>query len=1404
MTTSDGLPSNSVRCIYQDSKGFLWLGTLNGLCRYDGNTFLTLQPRPADTGRPWLADNRINKLVEDSHGFLWVGTFNERYSCYDLQRACFVDYAGPQTVQLAYTSLLMARNGDVWLWHRGNGARRIMVDDDRRVTSVAYNVANGTLTDDNVRLLMEDSRGRIWIATRRSLTCVTDGRAETEDEGHDFRFAFERGQAVYFVTERGEMYTQRQGEDGLTPMAVLAKVGGKLSVTDVLSLPDRCILLTTRGTYAYCPQTDTYGPEPLLGMERARVTTDSRGDYWLWNHTGKVAYIDHRTGRTQMLTLIPPERLKYVDSERYTVAIDQDGTAWISTYGNGLWAYRPQDETLQHFAARTDGSGVPASDYLLCVAVDRKGHLWTAAEHLGLTRLEVTNRGITRLMPEGQERTDRSNCIRLLTRLKDGTVWAGTRNGALYAYNPQLELRHVSRGLQTNVYAVAQDSTGRLWMGTRGDGLCIDGHWHHRIPADSTSLAHSHIFCLTCDTRGRMWVGTFGGGLDLAVEQQDGSFTFRHHLQHTYGQRNVRALMQDSSGWMWVGTGDGIGLFHPDSLLADPSNYQWFNLTKGTFGSNEIRCLMQDSRGRIWVGTSGAGLCQCRPSDDYRTLQYETFGTRDGLVSDVVQAVLEDDGGCLWVATEYGLSRFNPENRSCENYFFSAHRLGNVYSENSACRLDDGRLLLGTNDGLILIDPAHIPVNPEFAPVVLTDLRVNGTRMTPAAADAPLQRDIAYCDELHLKHYQNSIELRFSTLSFADGGTTKYMHRLENYDLDWSEPSALSFASYKYLEPGNYVLRVKACNDAGVWDERETILRIVVYPPAWLSPWALVVYVLLVAVAMVIAVRIVRNFNRLQARIAVEKQLTEYKLRFFTNISHEFRTPLTLIQGSMEKMQRLGGVPVPLIAPLHTMDKSVHRLLRLVNQLLEFRKMQNGRLALALEQTDAVAFIYEIYLTFEDVAEQKKMDYRFDAHLKECRMPMDKGNVDKVVYNLLSNAFKYTPVGGRVTVTVACDDERRMLVIEVADTGVGIPREKQPKLFSRFMQSSFARDSIGVGLHLTHELVTVHKGTIAYSENPGGGSVFRVCLPMDSSVYAPTDFLQADSLLLKEDNASTAPASSSVPADTMSDEAASSSSVTDTSAAPVPRRHILIVEDDPEIRTFLQEELHPYFDTDTAPDGFIGLQRAATTDPDLIICDVLMPGLTGFEVTRRLKSDFATSHIPIVLLTALGSADNQLEGIEAGADAYVQKPFSIRLLLARVQQLIEQRERLRRKFAGEPGIVQTAVCSTDRDKEFAHRLSVVLEANLGRPNFSVEEFAALMKLGRTVFYKKLRGITGYTPNEYLRIMRMKKAAELLLSEERFTVSEVAYKVGINDPFYFSKCFKQQFGVAPSVYQKGGS
>lgn len=807
---------------------------------------------------------------------------------------------------------------------------------------------------------------------------------------------------------------------------------------------------------------------------------------------------------------------------------------------------------------------------------------------------------------------------------------------------------------------------------------------------------------------------------------------------------------------LWGGTSGGLFCVDPTRFAADGKGLRVYKR------GSEIHDMLVDRQGRLWLTVPGEGLV-CMQDGNFRILD-----ASQGLINNMVQSVVETEDGNLWVSTQQGVSCWKAKDNSFDNYLFSRVMMGNVYNENSAVCLDDGRVLLGGNYGLTIINPSRISHVKGQTSVVFTSH--------------------PYSDEMTLSYEERSPKINFSTLDYSDVNNVKYTYWLEGYDSSWRVPSPTPWVNYQNLPFGSYRLHVKASYSDGIWG-KESVLDISVEPPFYLSVWAWVFYALFLTVVIVMVVKSIREKNILKGKIKFEQEFTRYKLVFFTNIAHEFRTPLTLIQGSLEKEKRIMKTnhwQLELEKTVRTMDKSVQRMLRLIDQLLEFRKMQAGKLKLSLQETDVVMFVQGICKMFDDAAESKQIDFKFESQLPAYLMYLDQQKMDKVVFNLLSNAFKYTHAKGTISVSLSFTD---VMTIRVADTGVGIPQEKRELLFSRFMQSSYTGESFGIGLHLTHELVRTHHGEITYQENEGGGSVFVVTIPLQKDCYEASDFLVKDSPILKAD----------LTKERDGQEEKTTDAVPSAPSAPLNRRTILLIEDDNDVREFLLSELESCFDLKVASDGKAGIAMAKELDVDLIVSDVMMPGMNGFELTKRLKNSFETSHIPIILLTALSTDENVLEGTESGADAYITKPFSPQLLMARILQLLNQREILRQKFGKVPQEIRSAMLRNEQDSLFVKRLDSIVYSRLGEQDLSVDKVAGLLHLGRTIFYKKVRGTTGYTPNEYIRVIRLRKAAELLKEGEK-NVSEVAYAVGFDNPYYFSKCFKEQFGMPPSHYR----
>lgn len=1078
-------------------------------------------------------------------------------------------------------------------------------------------------------------------------------------------------------------------------------------------------------------------------VPNGRVLTDNKGGKWIYNNTGILRKV---VGDSLITLRLLPNETNYIDYERFNIVEDNHGLVWISTYGKGLFVFNHDLNQGQHFVANEKGESPIASNYLLCITADRRDGVWVSAEYGGVSHLLVMDKGVVRIFPNGRENLDLSNVVRMVKKQRDGSVMVGTRDGCLYHYSADMAQMLVKSHFDSNIYSVVEMPQGRMWIGTRGKGI-------YGIPG--LDFKNKKVFCLKPDDRGRMWIGTFGEGLSVAIPRGEG-YEVRTFFADSVGLNEVRCLAIDRKGMLWGGTSGGLFCVDPTRFAADGKGLRVYKR------GSEIHDMLVDRQGRLWLTVPGEGLV-CMQDGNFRILD-----ASQGLINNMVQSVVETEDGNLWVSTQQGVSCWKAKDNSFDNYLFSRVMMGNVYNENSAVCLDDGRVLLGGNYGLTIINPSRISHVKGQTSVVFTSH--------------------PYSDEMTLSYEERSPKINFSTLDYSDVNNVKYTYWLEGYDSSWSVPSPTPWVNYQNLPFGSYRLHVKASYSDGIWG-KESVLDISVEPPFYLSVWAWVFYALFLTVVIVMVVKSIREKNILKGKIKFEQEFTRYKLVFFTNIAHEFRTPLTLIQGSLEKEKRIMKTnhwQLELEKTVRTMDKSVQRMLRLIDQLLEFRKMQAGKLKLSLQETDVVMFVQGICKMFDDAAESKQIDFKFESQLPAYLMYLDQQKMDKVVFNLLSNAFKYTHAKGTISVSLSFTD---VMTIRVADTGVGIPQEKREQLFSRFMQSSYTGESFGIGLHLTHELVRTHHGEITYQENEGGGSVFVVTIPLQKDCYEASDFLVKDSPILKAD----------LTKERDGQEEKTTDAVPSAPSAPLNRRTILLIEDDNDVREFLLSELESCFDLKVASDGKAGIAMAKELDVDLIVSDVMMPGMNGFELTKRLKNSFETSHIPIILLTALSTDENVLEGTESGADAYITKPFSPQLLMARILQLLNQREILRQKFGKVPQEIRSAMLRNEQDSLFVKRLDSIVYSRLGEQDLSVDKVAGLLHLGRTIFYKKVRGTTGYTPNEYIRVIRLRKAAELLKEGEK-NVSEVAYAVGFDNPYYFSKCFKEQFGMPPSQYR----
>lgn len=1133
VTIQEGLPSNVVSDMQQDQKGFLWFSTYNGLARYDGNVVTTYFDNDS-TGVSALI-GRTKKALEDvTYKKLWVYSSSERLTCLNMVDGKEEKYC-QEVEKLHFTKWKLVCDGMFWLWGAKDGA---MLVDYRSGSFLTRRFAQAEIGSSQVPLIDSLDKDNVVLCTTDKVFLYSGGRLSCIAKGMRMSRTRPFHHKMLMVSEKGDVYVLRQGK--LQRFSHVAYVGGEVATGDLL-MGNRWILFTNRRSFSIDVRTGEVAEcEGEWLIPNGRVLTDNKGRKWIYNKTGVLRLV--RQDKLVPLSLFPQQTTNYIDHERFHIVEDNHGLIWISTYGKGLFVFNQDLTQSQHFVADKLGESPIASNYLLGIIADRHDGVWVSSEYGGVSHIQVMDKGVERIYPNGEGNMDFSNVVRMVKKMNDGTVMVGTRAGSLYHYSADMSQVLGKSHFDSNVYGIVQMPNGETWIGTRGKGI---------YGAKGLDFKDRNVFCMASDAKHRMWIGTFGKGLSLVYPRKDG-YGVKTFFADSVGLNEVRCMVIDKHGVLWCGTSGGLIRIPVDEFVKDASRYKTY------VRDYEIRDVIVDRQGRLWLSASGDGLVQVEPGDGETEPKFHVFNTSNGLVNNLVQSVVDTPDGNLWISTQQGVTAWNARKKSFENYMFSRNPMGNVYNENSAVCLDDGRVVLGGNYGLTIIQPSRLSHVSGLTDVVFTSY--------------------PYSDEITLTYEQRSPNIHFSTLDYSDVRNVKYTYRLEGFDQAWSQPSSTPWAAYQKLPAGKYLLHVKACTSDGTWGKESTLV-IRIKPPFYLTSWAIMIYVLLVLGVIILVVKFVHDKNVLRNRIRLEQELTRYKLVFFTNIAHEFRTPLTLMQGSLEKEKRIMKAnrwQTELEKTIRVMDKSVQRMLRLIDQLLEFRKMQAGKLKLSLQETDAVMFVKGICRMFDDAAESKEIAYSFESSEPAHAMFLDQQMIDKVVFNLLSNAFKYTPAKGTISVSLSFTD---VMTIRVADTGVGIPQEKREQLFSRFMQSSYTGESFGIGLHLTHELVRTHHGEITYQENEGGGSVFVVTIPLQKDCYEASDFLVKDSPILKADLAKQRDGQ----------EEKTTDAVPSAPSAPLNRRTILLIEDDNDVREFLLSELESCFDLKVASDGKAGI-----------------------------------------------------------------------------------------------------------------------------------------------------------------------------------------------------------------------
>jgi ligand-binding sensor domain-containing protein/signal transduction histidine kinase/DNA-binding response OmpR family regulator len=1327
LDVNDGLSENRIKCIIKDRNGFIWFGTSTGLNRYDGYEFEVYLKNNADSAS--VTDNEINAIAEDNSGNLWIGT-RTGVNMLDINTYKF------RLIRLVSSAPLVC--GDI-----------------------SY-----------VTTLTNDSEGNIWIGTHNGLFFYNQKDKSTEhilfDEQSCFSqfnnitaLAHDRAGSVWIGTVNGYIFKYNLRSNSIEKMESIKRGSGTGN--------------TIRKLYA-----------------------DDKGLLWIADAYGLCLF--NVQSRTWM-----PEKQKALDpffSGVQVTGIEQDneGKIWITTDGRGLFIMDSDNLSITGLRNRPYATEGISSDGLLSLYIDRSGITWigTAKKGVDFYKKNVRKFQLFRNYPV-EKNSLTNNDVNCISEDIKGNLWIGTNGGGLNCldrktgrYTSYISEPGNPNSLSSNtIVSVYEDSEHKIWAGTYLGGLNRFDPTSKRFTvfrysdSDSTTVSDNSAWGICEDRENNLWFATLTNGLNL-FDRKTGKF--RRYLSQNSSLcfNYLNYIAADKNDNLWIGSSNGLIFFNPKQNLS--ICYTNNPNSNTSISDNHISSVFEDSRGLFWICTSNGLNLMDRNNGTFRA-----FFESDGLPSNTVLRILEDKNSTLWISTKNGISKMSVSNSvrgdppffDFKNYRMSDGLQGKEFNETAAASTHSGELFFGGPDGLNGFYPLEIREDTIASKLVFTNLRIFNTLIRPGEqfnSHVLLEKPVFNTDEIVLRYRENSFTLDFAALNYFFPERTEYSYKLEGFNGSWIKAGGRkNFANYSNLNHGSYRFRLRGTNSDGIWNKDEIFLKIRILPPLWKTWYAYVIYTLL-GLALLLFIRYF-TMNRVRMKLRIEQERLEsqhiheidsIKIKFFTNISHEFRTPLTLILSPVEQLiRKWKGKPEE--NQLTMIRQNAKRLLLMVNQLLDFRKMEVQGFRYSPSFGDIISFLADAVNSFNDLSEQKHIQLSFRSEIERLDTWFDKDKLEKIMFNLLSNAFKFVNENGIVSVNVRYSSAYdRKLTIEVKDNGIGIPEDKIQELFSRSYHietPGLAEQGNGIGLSLVNEFVKLHDGEIEVKSEIGKGSTFIISLPLKETVSIPDD-LKSISLGSGKDK----------------------DSILGSKFKPV----ILIAEDNDDLRFYLKENLQNKYQIFEASNGEIALAKIPEINPDIIISDIMMPGLDGIELCKRIKGNRNTSHIPFILLTAKYTEEQQLEGIEAGAEDYITKPFNFQILESKIDNLVKIRDNIKSMMSSRFGVELGSIEITSRDEQFLQKVISIVEKNMAISDFTVNELSREMGMSRTLLYKKLLALTGKPPLEFIRSLRLKRAA-LLLEKSQLNVSEITFRVGFKDLKYFRKHFLKEFGVLPSKF-----
>ena len=1276
-----------------------------------------------------LCNNDILSIQGDKSGNIWVGTYNG-LNCYNPVTNIFKHYLhGNNSNTLSNNTIWNIKEIKNEIWVATAGGLSIFNTTTQKFTSVFHNSKDTSSLPNNFVLSVFETKKGVIWVGTSKGLCQLIKRKGS-------RFSFKQ----YYNLDNESVYVQDIKEDNLGNLWVATKTNGLLKF-DPLSKK-------------LIPFSANQSP---IGSDIRALDFDKKGVVWVGTYDG-ISTIQVNGAISKVYS--NPDKKTNVGKIK-SVFTDKNGSVWIGSYYNGINIW---DESNNNFGNLNQNSGKSALsfDVVSSLAADANKNIYIGTEGGGITVLD-------------------------------------SKSGATTMINSA-----TSNGIPVdNIKSLCLSNTGILWIGTFTEGLAAYDIKTKRFVNDKIApelkkiLKESGVYVISKGRKNDIfWLGTFGKGL---IRYDSSNKTYQiigndNYSDNFLTNNRVRTLLIDKKDNLWIGTQSGLNVINLNDFDNNSYHIKHYFFDSKLLSGDDILSLFQDKKNKIWIGTKAKGLYNF----DGTAFHKVNIKKEDSDVT-AIHSISEDDSNNLWISSNYGIIKYNLSNKSTFIYDQKDGLVSNEFNDNAFLKLGFNKFYYGGPSGITYFDTKKLPINTFSPQVLLTDFKIANKSINVATDNEILEKAIAYTKSLTLSYDKANFTINFAIPNFVNSTNNQYKYRLVGLDKQWISTSNTE-ATFTIQNSGTYVFEVKGANNDGVWNSVPTTLEIVVKPAPWKSWWALSLYAILIWMALYGLIWIIKSKEKLRQELALEyrerernKEDNSAKLQFFTNISHEFRTPLTLILGPLQQILLNYNGPNVMYKKLLVIESSANHLLKLINRLMDFRKFENNQFILEAAEGNIVKYIKEIFLSFTEYAKDGDYKFTFESSDEEILVYFDRFKLERVFYNLISNAFRYTPKGGEIAIKIR--KEKNEISIEVEDTGIGIANAHIDKIFDLFfeipahnnVQINYNKGT-GIGLSIVKNIVNLHKGTIIVENNRDKGVVFKVTMPLGRKHLLDKEIVKDFKI---SDDVAQYEAQLVLP-EIKEEEDINDLEVTDEKLT------ILIVEDHKVLRSFMKNLLKEEYNVIVAENGEIGLKKALKFLPDLIVSDVIMPEMVGTELCAKIKENIKTSHIPVILLTSRSSLIYKIEGLESGADDYISKPFNLIEFKLRIKNLLASKQRLKTKFSSEDNFVPSEIAVSSLDEQLLKKAFKVVEENISNEQFDIPFFCSELGVSRTMLFTKIKAWTNFTPNEFIHEIRMKRAAQLL-EQNKINVSQISYKVGFNNPKYFSKCFQKKFGETPTQY-----